>query len=74
MFEQIREIISKELHIEPDMIQPETNIVEELGADSLSLVTIVMEIEDTLGVSIPDEVAYGIKSPKDVIDYIESNK
>ncbi len=74
MFEQIREIISKEVHIDPDIIQLETNIVEELGADSLTLVTIVMEIEETLGISIPDEVAYSIKTPKDVIDYIDSCK
>ncbi len=74
MFEQIREIISKELHIEPDMVQLETNIVDELGADSLSLVTIIMTIEDTMGISIPDDIAYGFKTPKDMIDYIESDK
>ncbi len=74
MFEQIREIVSKELHVEPDAVQLDTNIIEELGADSLSLVTIIMTVEDTTGVSIPDDVAYGFKTPKDIIDYIESNK
>ncbi len=74
MFEQIREIVSKELHVSPDEIQLETNLVEDLGADSLSLVTVVMTVEDTLGVSFPDEVAYGFKTPKDIIDYLEANK
>ncbi len=74
MFEQIQEIISKELHVHPDEIKPDTNIVEELGADSLSLVTIIMTVEDSMNVSIPDEVAYGFKTPAEIVEYLENNK
>ncbi len=74
MFEKIQEIIAKELHVEPDEIKPDTNIVEELGADSLSLVTIIMTVEDTMGVSIPDDVAYAFKTPAEIVEYLNNNK
>ena len=73
MFEQISEIISKQLKAELEEITPDTNIMEDLGADSLDIVELLMAIEETFGVNVPDEDVPGLKTVKDIIDYIEKN-
>ena len=57
-----------------DKIKEETNIAEELGADSLDLVEILMSLEDEFGISIPDEAIPNIKTIKDIVAFIEKNK
>jgi len=71
MFEQIVEIISKQLKAEPDQINPDTNIMEDLGADSLDVVELLMALEETFGVTVPDEDVPGLKTVKDIADYVE---
>ena len=73
-FEKVREIIADQFSVDVNKITETTNIAEELGADSLDLVEILMSLEDEFGVSIPDEVIPNIKSVKDVVDYIDANK
>ena len=72
--EKVKEIIAKQLSVKVEAIQDSTNIAEELGADSLDLVEILMSLEDEFGISIPDEVIPQIKTIKDIVDYIESSK
>ena len=60
--------------VKPEDIKDDTNIAEELGADSLDLVEILMSLEDEFGVSIPDEAIPEIKTIKHIVDFIESHK
>ena len=72
--EKVKEIIANQLSVKVADIKDETNIAEELGADSLDLVEILMSLEDEFGVSIPDEAIPEIKTIKDIVDFIESHK
>jgi len=74
MFEQIVDIISKQLKADADEISPSTNIMEDLGADSLDVVELLMAIEETFGVSVPDEDVTGLKTIQDIVDYIEAHQ
>ena len=74
MFEQIVDIISKQLKTEADEIAQDTNIMDDLGADSLDVVELLMSIEETFGVSVPDEDVAGLKTVKDIVDYIENHQ
>ena len=72
--DKVKEIIAKQLSVKVDAIQDNTSIAEELGADSLDLVEILMSLEDEFAVSIPDEMIPQIKTIKDIVDFIETNK
>ena len=72
--EKVTEIIANQLSVSADKIKEETNIAEELGADSLDLVEILMSLEDEFGISIPDEEIPNIKTIKDIVAFIEKNK
>ena len=74
MLEQIIEIISRQLSRETDEITPETNIMEDLGADSLDIVELLMEVEENFGVTVPDEDVPTLKTVKDIVDYVESRQ
>jgi acyl carrier protein len=70
ILELVRSHLASELEIEPDRIDEGTRFKEDLDADSLDLVTLVMELEDTYGVRIPDEEAARIVSVGQSVDYI----
>ena len=72
--EKVTEIIANQLSVSADKIKEETNIAEELGADSLDLVEILMSLEDEFGISIPDEAIPTIKTIKDIVEFIETHK
>ena len=74
MFEKIRAILVKHLRVSPDAINETTNILEDLSADSLDVVEIIMELEETFGISISDEDAMELKTVKDLMNYIEAKK
>ena len=74
MFEQIVDIISKQLKADAEQITPDTNIMEELGADSLDVVELLMAIEETFGVTVPDEDVPGLKTIKDIVNYVEAHQ
>lgn len=74
MFEQLKAIIVKHLKVDPSKITENTNILEDLGADSLDLVEIIMEIENTFKISIPDEDITKLKTIGDAVAYIEARK
>lgn len=73
-FEKVREIIANQLSVKSEQITEKSNIAEDLGADSLDLVEILMSLEDEFGVSIPDEAIPEIKTIKDVVEFIETHK
>jgi acyl carrier protein len=72
--EKIKEIISKQLGVNSSEIVPEASFVEDLGADSLDTVELVMAFEEAFGIEIPDEDAEKIAKVKDAIDYIQDKK
>lgn len=72
--EKVKEIVANQLSVDVSKISEKTNISEELGADSLDLVEILMSLEDEFKISIPDEAIPQIKSIKDVSDFIDSHK
>ncbi len=74
VFEKIREILCEQLDLEEDDVTMSSNIEEDLGADSLDLVDIVMSIEDEFEIDVADEDIDGIKTVGDVGRYIEENK
>ena len=74
VFEKIRKILSEQLEIEEDDITLDSNIVEDLGADSLDLVDLVMSVEEEFEIEVPDEEIENIKTVGDVVNFIESNK
>ena len=71
-FEKIQDIIVEELGVEKDEVKLETNIQEDLEADSLDLFQIINEIEDEFDVKI--ETEYGIKTVKDLVEYVEKQQ
>ena len=73
-FEKVKDIIAKQLSVKLETVTDESNIAEDLGADSLDLVEILMSLEDEFGISIPDEAIPQIKTIKDVVAFIENNK
>ncbi len=74
MEERIKEIIADQLGIDVAQIKPESKFVEDLGADSLDVVELIMAFEEEFDVEIPDEDAEKIQTVADVINYIKEKK
>ena len=73
VFEKIKLILSNQFDVEEDTITPETNIMEDLGADSLDVVDMLMSLEDEFDVEIPDEEIENMRTVAEVVAYIEEN-
>ena len=74
MFETIRKIIAEQLGIDEADITEETRIADDLGADSLDIVEMLMSIESECGVAVPDDVVPSLETVGDVVKYVENNK
>ena len=74
VFEKIRAILSEQLDAELETITVDTKIEEDLSADSLDVVELLMSIEDEFGVEIPDEEIEKLRTVGDVVNYIEQNQ
>lgn len=73
VFEKVREIICEQFEVEEDAVTPETVIREELDADSLDLVDLVMSFEDEFRVEVPDDAVASFRTVGDIVKYIEEN-
>jgi acyl carrier protein len=71
---KVKSIIADQLGVREDEIKPESSFIDDLGADSLDIVELVMAMEEEFEVEIPDEEAENIKSVGDAINYINANK
>ena len=71
--ERVIEIVAEQLGVDKEKITPETSFVNDLGADSLDTVELVMAFEEEFGIEIPDEDAEKITRVKEAIEYIESH-
>ena len=70
---RVREIIINELGVEPEKVTDEASFVEDLGADSLDTVELVMAFEEEFGIDIPDEDAEQMRTVGDAIGYLKKN-
>lgn len=72
-FEKVKKLICDQLGKSEDKVTRDTKIVEELGADSLDVVELLMALEDEFGISLPDEVAKELSTVGDLVDYIDKH-
>ncbi|ABN52167.1 MAG TPA: acyl carrier protein [Hungateiclostridium thermocellum] len=73
MFEKVRKIIAEQLGIEEDEITMESSFIDDLGADSLDIVELIMALEEEFDLEIPDSEAEKITTVGDVVEYIKNN-
>ena len=73
MYDKVVEIIARQLQIDTDIINEHTKIMEDLGADSLDVVEMLMAMEETFGFSIPDENIEELITVSDIVEYVEGN-
>ena len=73
-FDKVKEIIVDKLGVEEEKISSEASFVDDLGADSLDTVELIMQLEEEFGIEIPDEDAEKITTVQAAIDYLDSNK
>lgn len=71
-FEKITEILAEQLDADREAMTMDTKIADDLGADSLDLVDLLMSIEDAFGIEIPDEDVENIQTIGDIVEYINS--
>ena len=74
VFEKVKSIVADQLDVEEEKVTAEASITEDLGADSLDVVDLVMSIEEEFDIEIPDEAVENIKTVGDIVSYIESNQ
>ncbi|HET7855655.1 MAG TPA: acyl carrier protein [Gaiellaceae bacterium] len=74
VYERIREVLAERLSVEESDITEEANFQEDLGADSLDLVEMIMELEDQFGIKIPDEDAQQIQTVGQAVEYVTSHQ
>lgn len=73
MYDKVVEIIARQLQIDTDMIDEHTKIMEDLGADSLDVVEMLMAMEDSFGITVPDEDIEELVTVSDIVEYVEGN-
>lgn len=73
VFAKVKSIIVEELGVDADAVTPEASFVDDLGADSLDIVELIMELEEQFDLQIPDEEAEKIQTVQDAVNYIQEN-
>ena len=71
MFQKVREMLAKQLNVKPEVIKPESDVVKDLGADSLDVVELLISLEDNYGVSIPEDDVVNVKTVQDIVNMLE---
>ena len=71
IFEQVRDALAQQFEVDPESITMDTNLIDDLGADSLDVVELIMSLEDAFGVAISDEDAAQLYTVGKIVDYLE---
>ena len=71
MFENVRHVLAQQFEIDPESITPDTNLFDDLGADSLDVVELIMSLEDEYGITIPDDAAADLVTVGKIAEYLE---
>jgi acyl carrier protein len=74
IFEKVKEVIVEQLGVEDETVTTETSFIDDLGADSLDIVELIMALEEEFDLQIPDSEAEKIATVGDVIEYIKNNQ
>ena len=74
IFEKVKELVAEQLGISQDTIKMESNILEDLGADSLDVIEMLMTLEEEYGITIPDEQISQVKTIGQIVELIEKLK
>lgn len=72
--EKVTEIIVEQLGVSADQVKPESNLIDDLGADSLDAVELVMAVEEEFGIEVPDEEAEKLRSVGDIVSHVEGGQ
>jgi acyl carrier protein len=73
-FEKVRDTIVKALTVDKDQVKMESQFIEDLGADSLDIVELLMQLEENFEINIPEEDQDKIRTVKDVVEYIDNSR
>ncbi|AFY35457.1 acyl carrier protein [Calothrix sp. PCC 7507] len=73
VFERVKKVVAEQLGIDAEKITPQSTFIDDLDADSLDIVELVMAFEEEFDIEIPDEAAEKILSVQDAVDYINNN-
>ena len=73
IFDKVKAVVVDQLNVEDEEVIDDASFIDDLGADSLGIVELVMALEEEFGISIPDEDAESIKTVGDAISYIQAN-
>ena len=71
MFEKIKAALAKQFELDPETITLDTNLIDDLGADSLDVVELIMSLEDEFGIAISDEDAAQLYTVGRIVDYLD---
>lgn len=74
VFDKVKELIADQLDVDADSVTTSSNIQDDLGADSLDVVDLVMSLEEEFDIEIPDDAVANIKTVGDIVKYIEDNQ
>lgn len=72
VFEDVKDVVVEQLSVSPDAVKLDSKIIEDLGADSLDVVELVMALEEKFNIEIPDSEAEKLVSIQDVVSYVEN--
>jgi acyl carrier protein len=74
ILEEAKEVVAEQLSVDINTITPDSKFIDDLGADSLDIVELVMALEEKFDIEIPDSDAEGIITLQNAVDYVEKNK
>lgn len=73
IFEEIKDILAEQLDLDPETIELSSSLANDLGADSIDAIDIVMSLEDQYGIEVPDSVIENMKTVEDIVNFVEAN-
>jgi acyl carrier protein len=73
-FEKIRTLLAEQLDIDPETIEPDSDIMNDFEADSLDIVDMIMTLEDEFGIEVPDEAIENLHTVGDVVQFVDAHK